>query len=112
MKEESYKNIFKKSFLFGFVQVFNILVKVITNNIVAILLGAEGMGIISLFNTTISLLKSGASLGISQSAVRDISEASQSANVRRLSRNISTTHDVIIITSLLGKVITVILSPY
>ena len=112
MKEESYKNIFKTTFLFGFVQVFNILVKVITNKIVAILLGAEGMGIISLFNTTISLLKSGASLGISQSAVRDISEASQSANVCRFSRIISTTHDVMIFTSLLGIVITVILSPY
>ena len=41
MKEESYKNIFKTTFLFGFVQVFNILIKVITNKIVAVLLGAE-----------------------------------------------------------------------
>ena len=112
MKEESYKNIFKTTFLFGFVQVFNILVKIITNKIVAILLGAEGMGIISLFNTTISLLKSGASLGISQSAVRDISEANQSADTHRFSRIISITHDVMVFTSLLGIVITVILSPY
>ena len=112
MKEESYKNIFKTTFLFGFVQVFNILIKVITNKIVAVLLGAEGMGIISLFNSTIGLLKSGAGLGISQSAVRDISEANQSGDIRRFSQIISITHGVMIFTSLLGIVLTIILSPY
>ena len=43
---QSYKNIFKTTFLLGFVQIFNILVKVITNKIVSVLLGAEGMGTI------------------------------------------------------------------
>ena len=39
-----YKNIFKTTFLFGFVQVFNIFVKVGINKVVAILLGTAGMG--------------------------------------------------------------------
>ena len=42
-----YKNIFKTTFLFGFVQVFNIFVKVGINKVVAILLGTAGMGVIS-----------------------------------------------------------------
>ena len=63
MKEESYKNIFKTTFLFGFVQVFNILIKVITNKIVAVLLGAEGMGIVGIYNNTLEFIKSGTSLG-------------------------------------------------
>lgn len=37
-----YKNIFKTTFLFGFVQVFNIFVKVGINKVVAILLGTAG----------------------------------------------------------------------
>ena len=40
---EGYKNIFKSTFLFGFVQVFNIAVKVVLNKIAAILLGPSGV---------------------------------------------------------------------
>lgn len=112
MTDKGYKNIFKTTFLFGFVQVFNILVKVGTNKAVALLLGAEGMGIIGLFNSAIGMLKTGAGLGISQSAVRDISEANGSKDEKRFSRIISLTNRVIIFTSLLGIIVTIILSPF
>ena len=112
MKEESYKNIFKTTFLFGFVQVFNILIKVITNKIVAVLLGAEGMGIVGIYNNTLEFIKSGTSLGISQSAVRDISEANAKDDDKRFSSTISVTNRVIIITGLLGGIVTLLLSPW
>ena len=47
-KSEGYGIIFKTTFLFGFVQVFNILVKVVINKIVALFLGSGGMGVIGL----------------------------------------------------------------
>lgn len=112
MTDKGYKNIFKTTFLFGFVQVFNILVKVGTNKAVALLLGAEGMGIIGLFNSAIGMLKTGAGLGISQSAVRDISEANGSKDEKRFSRIITLTNRVIIFTSLLGIIVTIILSSF
>ena len=115
MKEQnkgtSYGNIFKTTFLFGFVQVFNIAVKVILNKIIAMLLGAEGMGIIGIYHSAINLLKNGASLGINQSAVRDISEANLCQDTKRFSRTISLTNNVILFTCLLGIVVTIILSP-
>mgnify|MGYP001022547979 CR=1 FL=1 len=111
-EDKGYKNIFKTTFLFGFVQVFNILVRIGTNKAVALLLGAEGMGIIGLFNSAIGMLKTGAGLGISQSAVRDISEANGSNDEKRFSRIISLTNKVIIFTSLLGIIVTIILSPF
>ena len=40
----SYKSIFKSTFLFGFVQVFNIVIKAVINKAVAVLLGAEEIG--------------------------------------------------------------------
>ena len=107
----SYGNIFKTTFLFGFVQVFNILVKVGINKIVALLLGANGMGIIGLFNTAIGTIKTGAGLGVSQSAVRDISEANACNDSKRFSRIISLTNRIIIFTSLLGVILTIALSP-
>lgn len=47
--ESSYRSIFKSTFLFGFVQVFNIVMKAAINKAVAILLGTDGMGVISLY---------------------------------------------------------------
>lgn len=110
-KSASYGNIFKTTFLFGFVQVFNIAEKVVLNKIVAMILGAEGMGVIGIYNTAINLLKTGAGLGISQSAVRDISEANNSNNANEFSRIITLANKVIIFTSCLGILITIILSP-
>lgn len=108
----SYGNIFKTTFLFGFVQIFNIIVKVGLNKVVAILLGAEGMGIIGIYNSAIQMIRTGAGLGINQSAVRDISEANACNDNERFSRIISLTNKVIIFTALLGMGVTIFLSPY
>jgi len=109
---KSYLNIFKSTFLFGFVQVFNILAKVGLNKVVAIFLGPEGMGIIGLFQSSINILKSALGLGISQSAVRDISEANGNNDPIRFSTIISVTKKIIWLTALLGAIVTIIFSPY
>lgn len=106
----SYGNIFKTTFLFGFVQVFKALVTIIKNKIAAVLIGAEGMGIIGIFNTTIQMLQTGAGLGVNQSAVRDVSEANGANDYNKFSRIISITNKVILITGLLGCLVTLVLS--
>ncbi|NLI35980.1 MAG: oligosaccharide flippase family protein [Bacteroidales bacterium] len=107
----AYKNIFKTTFLFGFVQVFNIAIKVGINKVVALILGAEGLGIISLFNTSISMIKNGCGLGINQSGVRDISEAYGSGNKRACSETIFFVKKIILYTCLFGAIAMIILSP-
>lgn len=112
MKEQSsYKGILKSTFLFSFVKVFQILTGIIKNKIVAVLLGAEGVGIIGILSNSISLLQTGADLGVSQSAVRDISEANGCNDKIKFSRIISLTNKVIQFTCLFGLLITIILSP-
>lgn len=108
----SYKNIFKTTFLFGFVQIFDILVKVGTNKIIAILLGAEGLGVISIFNSATGLIKTACGMGINKSAVKDISEAQHCNDVSRVERVISLTNNVIVYTSLLGLIVTFSLAPF
>ena len=110
-RPSEYKNIFKTTFLFGFVQVFNIIVKVGINKVVAILLGAEGLGMISLFNTSINLVKTGAGLGLSQSAVRDVSEANECNDQFRSAVIIQIVKRIIYLTCLLGIGVTIVLSP-
>jgi PST family polysaccharide transporter len=69
------------------------------------------MGILSVFNSSINFIKTGAGLGISQSAVRDISEAYGSGDKEKFSRTINLTNKIVLFTSLLGLVVTVIMSP-
>jgi O-antigen/teichoic acid export membrane protein len=107
-----YKGIFKSTLLFGFVQIFKVIIGVVKNKIVAIILGAEGMGVMGIYNSTISLIQTGAGLGVSQSAVRDIAQANQINDTARFSRTIIVTNKVIYFTSLLGCIITVFLSPW
>ena len=57
-KETSYGTIFKTTFLFGFVQVFRIIVGVVKNKIVAILLGTEGVGLLGVYSSATSPFKS------------------------------------------------------
>lgn len=109
---EGYKNIFKSTFLFGFVQVFNILFKVGINKVVAVLLGTAGMGVIALFQQATALLSSVCGLGINQSAVRDISEARESGDKQKVNLIISLVRKIIRFTSLLGVIVTIILSPW
>lgn len=116
MEEKRYSGgygvIFKTTFLFGFVQIFNILVKVVINKIVALFLGTGGMGTIGLYNSSIHMLKTGAGLGVSQSAVRDISEANAGKDRWHFSFIISLTKKVVWLTALGGLVATIVLSPF
>ena len=107
----TYKGIFKSTFLFGFVQVFKILIGIVKNKIAAIILGPEGIGIMGIFISTNSLFQTGAGLGISQSAVRDISVANENSDRARVSKIISVTKRITLLTGLLGFILVVVLSP-
>ena len=75
-KEDSkdrYSHILRYTGLFGGVQGLNILIGIVRNKLVAMILGPNGMGLISLFNSTIKLVSDSTSFGISMSAVRNIS---------------------------------------
>lgn len=108
----SYSNIFKTTFLFGFVQVFRAVIGIVKNKLVAILIGPEGMGLLGIFNSTIQMIQTGAGLGINQSAVRDVAEAKGSGDNERVYRIVKVTNRVVLFTGLLGCLVTLILSHY
>ena len=94
-RKENYSVIFKTTFLFGFVQVARLLLTVIKNKVVAMLLGPQGVGIISIYNNAIDLIRTGSGLGISQSAVKDISEAKATGDRIEFSTTISVIKKVV-----------------
>ena len=67
-----YRKIVGATSLFGGVQVINMLCSLIRNKVIAVLLGAEGVGMISLFNSSIEMVSSLTNLGLRQSSVRDV----------------------------------------
>ena len=72
-KKNIYRTIVKATGLFGGTQVFTILCSIIKTKLVAIWLGAEGVGIIGLYNNTVEMISSLTRLGIGTSSVRDLS---------------------------------------
>ena len=107
----SYRSIFKATSLFGGVQVYQILIGVIKSKFVAILLGPEGMGIQGLYQSAIQLIQSFSSLGLSQSAVRDVSDALGSGNTKQIGLTVAVIKRLVWITGLLGLILTALFSP-
>ena len=72
--KSSYGSIMKATSIFGGVQVFNILVTLIRGKAVALLIGTAGMGLNGLLLSGLNLITTFTSLGINESAVKDISK--------------------------------------
>jgi O-antigen/teichoic acid export membrane protein len=110
-KTTNYKSIFKATSIFGGVQVFNILITLIRGKAVALLIGTAGMGLNGLFLSSLNLIKSISSLGIAESAVRDISKAHASNDAAEIGKTFTVFKRWIWITAALGILITIGFSP-
>ena len=110
-KKNSYSHIMKYTGLFGGVQFLNILVGVVRNKLVAIILGPGGMGLVSLFNSTIKLVSESTNLGISMSAVKNISTEVDSGGESSVLHQVALIRFWSLLTGILGFVICVLFSP-
>lgn len=102
----NYRSIAKANAIFGGVQVYAILTGMVRSKIVAVLLGAEGMGIMGLFQSTIDLVKRCTDCGIQTSAVRDVSIAHSSNDSVQISKTYSVISRFVWLTGLLGTFVT------
>jgi O-antigen/teichoic acid export membrane protein len=109
--KSSYHQIFKATSLFGGVQVFNILISIVRAKFVAIFLGPSGLGILNLLLIPIGFIGQLTGLGLSYSAVRDISQAVASDDKNRISKTLSVFQKLVWITGFSGALLTLILSP-
>jgi O-antigen/teichoic acid export membrane protein len=103
---------FKATSLFGGVQVFNILITIIRGKLVSVLIGTAGMGANGIFMSTVTLMKNLTSLGLPESAVREIAVASSTENADKVARVTTVFERWIWFTALLGTLIMLVLAPY
>ena len=108
---DSYLHILKYISLFGGVQVINVLIGIVRNKFVAMLLGPQGVGLISLFNSTTKLISDSTNFGISMSAVRNISEDYDKNDEKKLTEDIAVVRSWSLLAALLGFFVCAFLSP-
>lgn len=108
----SYRSIMKATSVFGGVQVFQIVIRIIRSKFIAILLGPSGMGIAGLLNSTTVLIAALTNFGLGTSAVKSIAEAHGSGNEMRVSSTATVIRRLVWITGLLGAILTLVFSSW
>lgn len=108
--KSEYRQILKATSVFGGVQVFTIIIKIIRAKFIAILLGAAGMGIAALLNSTLQLVSALTEFGLQTSAVKDVAAANASGDNYRIGRTVAITRKLVLLTGLLGTFITLVFS--
>ena len=107
----SYGHVLKYTGIFGGVQGLNILMGLVRNKLVAVILGPAGMGLVSLFNTAANFVSQATNLGLSFSAIRNLSELFDSGDQERIVRFVKTVRAWSLVASLLGILVCLVASP-
>lgn len=110
-KEHSYLHILKYAGIFGGVQGANIFISLVRNKCLALLLGPSGMGLISLFNSTIGLLANVSNLGLPVSGVKTISEKLESGHEAEVFETVNLIRSWSVLAALLGMLLCIVCSP-
>lgn len=107
----SYRSIFKATSLFGGVQVYNILLGIVRTKFVAVFLGTVGVGIMGLLQSATVLIREITALGLSTSAVRDVSEANATNDKQKIGHTIAVLKRLVWLTGITGMVVVLVLAP-
>lgn len=111
MGQSGYRTAFKATSLLGGVQIIMILINVLKFKAVAVMLGPVGFGVISLFNSVISLITSTTGLGLSNSTVRDIANINSEKDSIKTAQSVKAIKRWILFTGVFGGSITIFLAP-
>lgn len=113
---ENSKNNYKASFrgisIFGGVQFVSILSSLVRTKIIAVVLGAQGFGILSIYNSIILIFSTLSSLGFNTVITRDVAVDIYGTDKKSKNKTISIVLIIILFSSTLGLVLTILLSPF
>jgi O-antigen/teichoic acid export membrane protein len=109
---ESYSHILKYTGMFGGVQGLNLIVGLVRNKLIALLLGPDGMGLASLFNTTVNFVSQVTNLGLPFSAVRHVSELFDAGDEAAVLHFVKVVRSWSLLTALLGILVCFLIGPF
>lgn len=108
--EVTYRHVVKYTGLFGGVQGITTLMNVVRNKVAAVLLGPEGMALVTLYNNAMSLLNQSTNFGISFSAVRHVAELAEHEDDAQTIHYVSVVRTWSVLAALFGVFVTMLLS--
>lgn len=108
-KNES-KDALKSTGTVGGGQIINILISLVRTKVIALILGTAGVGVIGILTTATDMIRSFASFGLPFSGVREISIANAKADDVEVSRIVKIFNKWILISSIIGSLITILFS--
>ena len=111
-KQTSYRTILKATSLFGGVQVVQVILNLVRGKVIAVLLGAAGVGLNSLYISSVSMISNISGLGLSFTAVRDIAKANESEDELKLATIVKVFKRWLYITSFIGFTGVLLFSPF
>lgn len=111
-QDASYSHILKYTGVFGGVQGLNIIVSLVRTKLIALLLGPSGMGLASLFNTTVGFVSQATNFGIPMSAVKHLSVLYKEQDEAQLAHYIKIIRAWSLATALLGMLVCVVIGPF
>lgn len=108
----AYGHVLKYTGIFGGVQGLNVIVSLVRNKFVALLLGPSGMGLVTLFNTTVQFISQSTHFGISMSAVRHLSEYPDDDHHPQIEHFVKVVRVWSMLTALLGMLVCITIGPF
>ena len=102
----SKKSILSSTSIIGGSSVVVIFFQIISSKAVALILGPSGTGLIGALRSSTTMLQTVSSLGINNSAVRDIAQANAKNNLEKLSITIKSLRKAVLFTGGLGLILT------
>ena len=108
----AYGHVLKYTGIFGGVQGLNVIVSLVRNKFVALLLGPSGMGLVSLFNTTVQFISQSTHFGISMSAVRHLSDFPDDDTHPQIEHFVKVVRAWSMLTALLGMFVCITFGPF
>lgn len=109
MSENNYKDTLKATTIFSGVQIVLIVIAVAKSKVISLWLGPYGLGLLSLYNSVLSMIFSISNLGLSSSGVKEVATVLE--NRTKLTMIIITLKRWGLGTGILGALITIGLSP-
>lgn len=100
--QRSYSHILKYTGLFGGIQGLIVGVGIIRNKLVAMLLGPDGMGLMSLLMSATKLISDATSFGVSISAVKNLSKDVEEGNEEKVYHTIRLIRSLSVLASRAG----------
>ena len=107
-----YRSILKATSIFGGTQVLSMLVTIIRSKFVAILIGSAGMGLSSMYMSSLTMVITIFGLGIGTSVVRELSSCRENGDIERFTLIVSVYKRILLFSAIAGTIFVILLSHF